>query len=209
MAITSNASQDFVPIKEVRNGVVIMKDNSYRAILLCSSINFSLKSLDEQRAILIQFQNFLNSLDFSIQINIQSRRFDIKPYLTYLAGLEKNQINDLMRIQLREYITFVRNFTDNQNIMTKNFFVVIPYSPTIVNKKGGGIFSFGKKKTHIEENMAFEQRKLQLDERVSIVQSGLRSCGLKVAHLGTEEIIDLFYKTFNPGDTGKPIATEK
>jgi len=209
MKIASNASQEFVPIREVRNGTVIMKDNTYRAILLCSSLNFSLKSSDEQRGILLQFENFLNSLDFSIQLSVQSRRFDVRPYLTYMASLEKNQINDLMRIQLREYITFVKNFTDNQNIMVKNFFVIIPYSPAIIRKTGSSMFSFGKKKVVTEDDASFEQRKIQLDERVSIVESGLRSCGLKVARLGTEEIIDLFYKTFNPGDTGKPIAQTK
>ena len=209
MAVSSKASQDFVPIKEIRNGVVIMKDGSFRSILLCSSVNFSLKSPEEQKGILAQFQNFLNSLDFPVQISIQSRRLDIKPYLEYLASKEKSQVNDLMRIQLQEYISFIKNFTDNTNIMTKNFFLVTPYTGSAMQKQKSSFFSFGKKKTKLENDESFEQKKTQLDERTSLVDSGLRSCGLRTAKLDTEEIIELFYRTFNPGDTGNIMNQSK
>ena len=107
---TSKATQDFVPIKEIRDGIVILKDGSMRGVVLASSVNFALKSANEQQAIILQFQNFLNSLDFSIQISIQSRDLDIRPYISLLEGRYKNELGDLMKIQIREYIQFIKNF---------------------------------------------------------------------------------------------------
>src|SRR3989338_8885736 len=133
MSPSTNATQEFVPIKEVRDGIVILKDGGMRAILLCSSINFSLKGEDERNAILLQFQDFLNSLDFSIEILVQSRKLDIRPYLALLETQETKQTNNLLKIQVREYIEFIKNFTENTNIMTKHFFIVVPYSPAIID----------------------------------------------------------------------------
>ena len=143
---TTKATQDFVPIKEIRNETVVLKDGSVRAVLMASSLNFALKSADEQIAITSQFQNFLNSLDFSLQFFIESRELDIRPYLAILEDRYEKQINDLMKIQVREYVEFIKNFTKNENIMTKNFFVVIPYTPPILDtaKKMSGLF--GKKR---------------------------------------------------------------
>lgn len=104
MAISASATQDFVPIKEVRDGVVILKDGSMRALLLASSINLSLKSFDEQNATLMQFQTFLNSLDFSVQIVVESRRLDIRPYLVLLDGRMKEQVEPLLKVQTKEYM---------------------------------------------------------------------------------------------------------
>src|SRR5258708_6936826 len=128
----SKATQDFVPIKEVRDGVVILKDNSLRAILMTSSMNFALKSEDEQKAIILQFQNFLNTLEFTVQFFIQSRKLDIRPYLTMLEKQEKEQTSDLMKIQVNEYIQFIKTFTETVNVMTKTFFIVVPYSPAMI-----------------------------------------------------------------------------
>jgi type IV secretory pathway VirB4 component len=125
--VTSNATQEFVPIKDVRDGTITLKDGSLRAIVLASSVNFSLKSDDERNAIIIQFQDFLNSLDFSVQISIQSRRLNILPYIALLEERYKEQLNDLMKIQTREYIDFIKKFTETTNIMRKSFFVVVPY----------------------------------------------------------------------------------
>src|SRR3989338_1550241 len=135
MAPQSKATQDFVPIKEVRDGVVVLKNGSMRAVLMCSSVNFALKAQDMQEAIVLQFQSFLNSLDFSIQIFIQSRRLDIRPYVTLLEEREKKQTIELLKIQTREYIGFIKNFTENTSIMSKTFFVVVPYTPAILNAK--------------------------------------------------------------------------
>src|SRR3954464_13082507 len=109
---STKSTQEFVPVKEVRDGIVMLKDGTMRAILLASSINFALKSEDEQTAFIVQFQNFLNSLDFSCQIFVQSRMLDIRPYLSTLEGAYKKQLDDLMRVQIREYIEFVKSFTE-------------------------------------------------------------------------------------------------
>jgi len=209
---SSSATQEFVPIKEVRDGIVLLKDGGMRALLLCSSLNFSLKSEEERGAILLQFQDFLNSLDFSIEMVVQSRKLDIRPYIALLEGQEKIQTNNLMKIQVREYIEFVKNFTENTNIMTKNFFVVVPYSPAIINPSQTGRniaerFGFGtkdKKKVNTTE-ANFDESRSQLEERLSVVEQGLLRSGIRVARLGTEEVIELFYKAFNPGEAEKPI----
>ena len=119
--VASKSSQDFVPVKEVRDGVLILKDGSIRRILMASSLNFALKSAPEQESIIYQFQTFLNSIDFSVQIFIQSRRYDIRPYLAILEEREREQLNDLLKIQTREYINFIQEFMEMTNIMTKNF----------------------------------------------------------------------------------------
>jgi hypothetical protein len=205
----AKTTQEFVPLKEVRDGVIIMKDGSMRAIVLASSLNFALKSTDEQEAIIYQFQNFLNSLDFSVQISIQSRELDIRPYIATLEKRYNNELNDLLKIQTREYIQFVKNFTENQNIMAKTFFVVIPFTPNIlsVGKKGSlsSLLPGGNKEKNAEKTDTFEENRTQLEQRISIVQGGLMRCGIRSVSLGTEEAIELFYKLFNPGDTEKPI----
>ena len=209
MAPATSATQEFVPIKEVRDGVVLLKDGGMRSILLCSSLNFALKSEDERQAILLQFQDLLNSLDFSIEIVIQSRKLDIRPYIALLEGQEKAQTNSLMKIQVREYIEFIRSFTENTNIMTKNFFIVVPYSPAILTTSQSRITSrlgFGTKKEQVAATEAsFDENRSQLEERLSVVEQGLIRTGIRVARLGTEEVIELFYKAFNPGETEKPL----
>ena len=212
MARITNATQEFVPIKEVRDGVVLLKDGGMRSILLCSSLNFALKSEDERQAILLQFQDFLNSLDFSIEIVIQSRKLDIRPYIALLEGQERLQTNSLMKIQVREYIEFIRSFTENTNIMTKNFFIVVPYSPAVLTasqSSGLAIISrlgFGTKLEQAAATEAsFDENRSQLEERLSVVEQGLVRTGIRVARLGTEEVIELFYKAFNPGETEKPL----
>lgn len=205
---STRSTQDFVPVSEVRDGVVVLKDGSLRAILLASSINFALKSEDEQTAFIVQFQNFLNSLDFSVQIFVQSRMLDIRPYIATLEVQFKQQLDDLMRIQIREYIEFVKSFTEAANIMSKNFFVVVPYSSTTVNtSKVSQMLPFGSKKPDAgEANKSFEEQVTQLEQRISIVQQGLVRTGVRTVQLGTEEAIELLYKMFNPGEEGKPMT---
>lgn len=209
MPVSSKATQEFVPIKEVRDGIVILKDGSMRGVVLASSLNFSLKSDDERNAIILQFQDFLNSLDFPVQISIQSRRLDIRPYIALLEERYKEQINDLMKIQTREYIEFIRKFTETTNIMTKSFFVIVPYDPAILNIRGNPVTGLFKKQSESEtlqnKQLSFEENRTQLEQRVSVVEQGLSRCGIRVIRLGTEEVIELFYKIFNPGDTEKPI----
>ncbi len=211
MAINSKATQDFVSIDDIRDGIVVMKDGGMRSLILASSLNFSLKSEDEKTAVLSQFQDFVNSLDFSIQIFIQSRKLDIRPYLALLENQKKNQMNSLMKIQIQEYMEFIRSFTENTNIMTKNFFVVVPFNPAIIKGKGGiasSLFGGSSNEKVAIDDASFEEYRTQLEQRVSVVEQGLARCGIRVARLGTEEVIELFYKIFNPGDTEKPIKLD-
>lgn len=206
--MSKNATQEFVPIDDVRDGVVILKDGGMRGMLMASSINFALKSDDERQAILLQFQDFLNSLDFSIQIVAQSRRLDIRPYIALLEGRYKEQTNDLMKIQIEQYIAFIKSFTESTSIMTKNFFIVVPYDAAIISTKSGFMsnFGFGGKKESAEtKEEDFEEKKNQLEQRMGVVEQGLSRCGVRVAKLGTDEVVELFYKIFNPGESEKPI----
>jgi type IV secretory pathway VirB4 component len=207
-----HSTQQFVPVSEVRDGVVVLKDGGLRAILLASSLNFALKSEDEQTAFIVQFQNFLNSLDFSCQIFVQSRMLDIRPYVATLEAAYKDQLDDLMRIQIREYIEFIKSFTEAANIMTKNFFIVVPYSPSLnVAKRGASalIPTFGQKSNPEEANRTFGENVSQLEQRISIVQQGLVRTGVRTVQLGTEEAIELLYKMFNPGEEGKPMPLQQ
>ncbi|HEY9585665.1 MAG TPA: hypothetical protein VJJ02_03715 [Candidatus Paceibacterota bacterium] len=217
MAVQGKPSQEFIPIKDVRDGVLILNNGDLRMVLMTSSLNFGLKSSDEQAAIILQFQNFLNSLEFPIQIFIQSKRLDIRPYIKLLEDREKLQLIDAMKIQTHEYIGFIRDFTGRTNIMSKTFFIVVPYSQTArvgrVGGKGilGSIFP-GKKggaaqKPTTEEKRDFEEARIQLEQRVSIVEQGLTRCDIRTTRIGTEEIIELFYRKFNPGELDSAIAT--
>jgi len=128
----AKTSQDFVPIKEIRDGVVVLKNGELRTVVMVSTINFDLKGEDEQAAIISQYQNFLNSLDFSVQIYVQSRRFDIRPYVALLEERLVAQTIELLKIQTREYIQHIKTLTETSNVMSKLFFIVIPYSPAII-----------------------------------------------------------------------------
>lgn len=202
------STQEFVPIQEIRDGVIILKNGGMRSIILASSLNFALKSQDEQNSILMQFQNFLNSLDFSVQIVIQSKKLDIRPYIALLEDRYKEQPTELMRIQVREYIEFIRAFVDSTNIMSKSFFVVIPYDPALINTSRSPLSSImtGKKSPGpATPDMQFQESRSQLEQRVAVVEQGLVRCGIRAAELGTEEVVELYYKLFNPGETEKPI----
>ncbi len=208
MAESTKTTQEFVPIQEIRDGIVILKNGSMRSIILASSLNFALKSSDEQNAIILQFQNFLNSLDFSIQIFVQSKRLDIRPYIALLEGRYKEQLTELMKIQTREYIEFIKTFVDNSSIMTKGFFIVIPYMPatlTVSRNPISNMMNKNKQDNKVLENEKFEEYRSQLEQRVGVVEQGLVRCGIRVAELGTEEVVELYYKIFNPGEMEKPI----
>lgn len=209
----TKASQSFVPVEEVRNGVIILKNGGYRGILMCSSINFSLKSEDEQRAVIGGFQTFLNSLDFSVEIVVHSRRMDIRPYLSLLSERTDKQETELMKIQVREYMQFVQSFAEQANIMTKTFYVVVPYEPasatvaTVTNaipflRKAGAAPSEGVADT-------FEEHRVQLEQRMSLAANAIGSSGVRAVPLGTEEIIELLYRSFNIGELDSPIRLTK
>jgi len=218
MAVKSKAAQDFVPIKEIRDGVVILKDGTIRMLLMASSINLALKSEDEQIAILGQFQNFLNSLEFSTQIFIQSRRLDVRPYITLLEARLHEELNELLKIQIHEYIGFIQKITQSTNIMSKIFIVVVPFVPpksVTTDQKSGGVFSFLGKKSVDKTTTpspsaveAFEEAKSQLEQRVGIIKQGLARTGVRVVPLGTEELTELYYRLFNPGEAEKSVESK-
>jgi hypothetical protein len=195
------ATQRFVPIRDIKDDVVIKRDGEMLMVLLASSVNFALKSLDEQKAILQQFQSFLNTLDFSLQIYVQSRKLNIEPYLEILAGMEGKQDNDLMKIQLREYMEFIRSFTTDVDVMSKSFFVIIPYSPTRLNLKKGVTSLFGGGTTAaMTDDQQFEEHRLQLEQRVGMVTQGLAGVGVRTMKLQKDELVELYYHLYNPGD---------
>ena len=205
----AGATQQFVPVKEIRNGVIVLKDGGYRGVLICSSINFGLKSAEEQHAITLGFQNFLNTLDFSIQIVVNSRRMDLRPYLALLEEKAPEQKTELMRIQLREYIGFVRSFTDQANIMTKSFYIIVSYTPRVT---AAGAVSFLRRESAGAKSAAaevtFEEDRAQLEQRLTLVAAGLAGTGVRAVPLGTEEIIELLYRSFNPGELENPIRLD-
>lgn len=199
-----SATQDFVDIEEIREGVTILKDGTLRGILMCSSMNFELKSQEEQEAIIAAYQGFLNSFDWSIQIVIHSRRLDINPYLTLLEEKLKTQENELLKIQTAEYIEFIRSLVGLENIMTKSFFLVIPFDPTEsktagVEEKLGGLFKKAAKTAPIVLSQErFNEYKTQLVQRQEHIILGLSRFGIQALPLQTEELIELFYNLYNP-----------
>lgn len=216
-AAKSKASQEFVPIHEIRDGIVISRDKSMHVVLMASSLNFALKSPEEQEAIIAQYQNFLNFLDFSVEFFIQSRKLDIEPYIETLREALEEQTNELIRIQIREYIEFIKNFVKAANIVSKTFYVVVSYVPAILTARGGGIAigrMFGVNKSKKEEDGVFiseekfEEYKIQLWQRVDAVTVGLARTGVRLVPLNTEELIELYYSLFNPGEVERGQAPQ-
>ncbi len=204
MALSAKASQDFVPIKEIHDGIIVLKDGGLRAVLMASSVNLSLKSEDEQTAIIMQFQNFLNTLDFSLQICVQSRKFDITSYISLIEEALKNQTEPLLKIQTQEYIKFIKEFTESTNIMTKHFFLIVPLNPTRISVSGGFIDKIlpttKTAKVLKEQEKEFSEDRSQLEQRVELVSQGLSRIGIRTVQLKTEAQVELFYRVFNPGD---------
>ena len=199
----SQTTQSFVPLKEIRDGIIIREDGVYCAVILVSTLNFDLKSATEREAILFQFQSMLNSLEIGIQILIQSRRLNTKPYIEFLESIYQKQGVDLLKLQTREYVNFIKNFTELNEIMTKQFFIIIPYSPINISSN----VSFFNKSKGKDKKTTFEENSSQLQQRVEYIQNNVRSLGLRAIQLQTEEVTELLYQTFNPGDTQAPPQT--
>ena len=195
--------------------MIVLEDKTVRMILMCSTLNFALKSAAEQEAIISQYQDFLNSLDFSLQFYIQSRPLNIEPYLDTLREAEKKQTNELLKIQIREYVDFVKNFVSMTQIVSKNFYVIIPYSPGDTSSGGAtgglppaisGILGkfIGKKPARTDsEGDHFEEYKSQIQQRSQAIIQGLSRVGIRAVPLNTDELIELFYKLYNPGELTK------
>jgi len=203
---TKHSAQQYLDIAEIRDGVVILRDGSFRAILMASSVNFALKSEEEQNAIIYGFQDTLNSLDFPMQILVTSRRIDLTPYLRELDRLEDLQQSELMKIQLQEYREYIKELVKVSNVMTKNFYLVIPFAPFAATEERA--MTKFLKGMRVRGGLApltpteFSRYKDQLWQRVDQVSANLRGIGVRLAPLNTQEIIELFYTLYNP-DTAR------
>jgi hypothetical protein len=201
------ATQQFLEIQDIREGVLLLKNNSIRGVMMVSSINFALKSEEEQSAIIYAFQSFLNSLDFFCQIVVQSRKINITPYLDGLKDLEERQTNELLKKQTTSYREFIQNMVVGDTIMTKNFYVVVPYSLVEILGLKAGSKGFnplaslpggGESKTAPMKDDEFQRCKTQLWQRMEYLAMGLRRCGLEAVPLTTAELIELFWSIHHP-----------
>jgi len=195
------STQQFLEIDQIKEGVILLKNKAMRGVIMVSSLNFALKSEEEQNAIIYQFQNFLNSLDFSLEITVQSRRLNITGYLDKLKELEKKQENELLKTQTAEYRKFVNALIAGGAIMSKTFFVTVPFSlmkiPGMKTMKG----LFKKQSTSTFDDEQFQRCKSQLWQRVEFVALGLRRCGLQCVPLDTSGLIELFWSLYHPEES--------
>jgi len=199
----SGQVQDYLEIAEIKDGVVVLKDGSLRSVLAVSSINFDLKSTAEQEAIIVAFQRFLNALDFSIQIVISSRRYDIKPYIKKLRERSYSEKNPLLKRQIFDYIDFVESLVSTADIISKTFYLVVPFY-MVATEKAGFLeklsIAMNPRKAIFEKRELFETSKNQLFQRVGEIRDLLRSIDLRAVPLNTEELIELYYNFYNPSE---------
>lgn len=199
--LSAPSTQKNLYIAEIKQDVVVLKDGTLRGVLEVSSINFALKSEDEQQAIIQGYVGFLNTLDFELQIVIQSRKLDIRNYLTSLEAMAKQQTNELLRMQTLEYRQYIEELVTLSEIMEKRFLVVVPYSP--FSKKRKNWFSRAQEVLLPARIIKLADAKFakylkELDRRVSIAAGGLTSIGLQVTQLDTQHLIELYYQLYNP-----------
>ncbi|MEI8360988.1 MAG: hypothetical protein WCG01_02575 [bacterium] len=201
----TTSTQQYLDIAEIRDNTLVMKDSTMRSVLLVSSINFALKSEDEQSAIISAYVGFLNNIDFPMQIVIQSRELDIEGYIVNLRKKEKEQTNELLKIQIHDYIQYVSELISIGRIMTKRFYVVVPFNPLTDKKKNffASMMEVFKPINLVKmKRDVFVRRREMLSRRVDGVISGLGSIGLNVVELDTQSLIELYYNTYNPMTSG-------
>ena len=205
-----NSTQNSLQLSEIRDGVVIMNDGSFRAVVMCQSINFDLMSPQEREAVEFSYQGFLNSLYFPIQIFVRSQKVDLRPYLEKLDKTRTEQDNMLLGLLMEDYIAFLADIAQQTNIMDKKFYLVIKYPDLEVDvrkalKQGtsfftglAGVLSPGKSQRVTIDETTLEKAKTELRNRVQAVMQGLAQCGIQSLPLDTEELIELYYDAYNP-----------
>lgn len=199
-----DSTQKFLTIAEIRDGTLVLKSGGIRSIMKVSSVNFNLKSAEEQNALIYAYQGFLNTLDFPVQIVIRSRKLDIDVYVEKLVHIAKGQKNPLLRKQTTEYIEYIKKLVEYADIMEKSFYVVIPHDPARAENVSG--FQRFLKALSPQDSLEairarhkeFEKLRKKLSQRVSVAKAGLEGCGLTAEELTTNEIIQLFYQIYNP-----------
>jgi len=197
---SSATSQQFVDVAEVKDDVIVLKNGTLRGVLNVSAINYDLKSTQEQEAIIQQYKNFLNSLDFPIQILINSRKINIEKYLNFIERKEKDQASELLRFQISEYKNFIKQLVSVSNIMDKNFYIIVPFSS--IENREKGIFDslsslFNPRKSIVEKRELFETCRNQLFQRLDHIMASLSGIGIKMVQLKTKELIELLYNSYN------------
>ncbi len=203
-----NSTQNSLQMAEIRDGIVIMNDGSFRSVLMVKSINFDLMSPQEQEAVEYSYQGFLNSLYFPVQIFIRSQKVDLGPYIDKLDKIRAEHDNMLLALLMEDYIGYIGNLAQQTNIMDKKFYVVIPYFPVVDAQKAltqsknflsgfGNLFN--KSDQHVVINEPdLENAKSELRNRVQATLAGLQQCGIQGLPLDTQELIELYYDTYNP-----------
>ncbi len=194
-------TQKYLDIAEIKENTIILKSGALRSVLAVSAINFDLKSTDEQEAIVSHYQDFLNSVDFPIQILVSSRKLNMQNYLDFLTSKEKGQPNELLRLQISEYKSFIEQLLSVSNIMEKNFYIIVPFSP--IENKDKGFFNnlaslLNPRKNILDKRENFETYKDQLYQRVDHIIVALSGIGLRIVPLKTEELMELMFDSYNP-----------
>lgn len=203
-----NSTQNALQVAEIRDGIVIMNDGSFRSVVMVKSINFDLMSPQEREAVEYSYQGFLNSLYFPTQIFIRSQKVDLTPYIEKLDKIRSEHDNMLLALLMEDYLGFIANLAQQTNIMDKRFYVVIPYFPVVDVQKAitssknfftGLVGLFNSKQQHVVVNETdLEAAKDELRNRVQAVLGGLQQCGIQGLPLDTQELIELFYESYNP-----------
>jgi len=201
---TNTGTQTFMKITEIRDKTLVLKNGGIRSVLKVSSINFNLKSEEEQNAIIYSYQGFLNTIEFPIQIVIRSKKLDIDDYLENIKKKGEEQKNQLLQQQTLEYVEYISKLVEYADIMEKEFYVIVPYNPFRAQKLN--MFqkffqNMNPKDTYSEikkRHKEFSNLKKKLTQRTNIVKIGLENCGLSVKELETKDLIELFYNSYNP-----------
>ena len=198
------STQIFLNVSEIKDNVLVLKNGGLRAVLQTSSINFNLKSEQEQNAIIFGYQSFLNSIDFPIQILVHSRKLDIDKYIDNVRVIAENQENPLLKKQTNEYCDYIQKLVEYADIMEKKFYVVVPYEPyraqnlNMFSKFLQSISSADSIDNIKRRHREFDELNRHLSQRINMVKAGLEGCNLRVAQLTTTQLIELFYQIYNP-----------
>lgn len=205
-----NSTQNTLQISEIRDGIAVMNDGTFRAVIMCKSINFDLMSPQEREAVEFSYQGFLNSLYFPIQIFIRSQKVDLRPYLEKMDKIRTQHDNMLLGLLMEDYIAFLADIAQQTNIMDKKFYVVIKYPDSDQDIRKAlkqstsfftglaGLFSPGRPGHVVIDENTLENAKTELRNRVQAVMQGLAEAGIQSIPLDTEELIELYYDAYNP-----------